>query len=545
MPIINKKNIKLMELQKQIKELTRKLEEQLKISESEIDLLSHLGNLFSTGYFQYNFSTGKLYINQSLKELFENCIPNMEYSPSVLIESAQMEDKAFLEDLFSQPKTQKKKISGQFKLIQRSKDYKEIKLFQISGMYERNTHGEDILACLVRDISKENKQLRELQRNFEKATEADKIKTFFLLNISHNIRTPMNSILGFAELLSMTDPGPERRREFIQVIKKQSKNLMQFIDDVAEIAKYESGTLTVTKTPINLNLLINEIVRDIENIRSESYKEHTKIQVSLPSRDGLEFFSDAGRLHQVFMNLVNHSLKYTLQGYIELGYKMPADNRVEFFVKDTSQGLGKEELKNIFDRFGQFTREDASRYNEETGLGLIIAKSIVKLLGGKLTFEPNSDSGFIFMFNLPFESPPKHLNHCIEDELLTGYYKWNNRVILIVEDEEVNGLFLEAVFQETGARTLYAKNGQQAIELCKSINKIDMILMDIRMPVMSGIKATQEIRKFNQSIPIIAQTALSTEEDRQNCLLAGCNDTITKPIEVGELLHLANRYFSG
>lgn len=545
MPIINKKNIKLMELQKQIKELTRKLEEQLKISESEIDLLSHLGNLFSTGYFQYNFSTGKLYINQSLKELFENCIPNMEYSPSVLIESAQMEDKAFLEDLFSQPKTQKKKISGQFKLIQRSKDYKEIKLFQISGMYERNTHGEDILACLVRDISKENKQLRELQRNFEKATEADKIKTFFLLNISHNIRTPMNSILGFAELLSMTDPGPERRREFIQVIKKQSKNLMQFIDDVAEIAKYESGTLTVTKTPINLNLLINEIVRDIENIRSESYKEHTKIQVSLPSRDGLEFFSDAGRLHQVFMNLVNHSLKYTLQGYIELGYKMPADNRVEFFVKDTSQGLGKEELKNIFDRFGQFTREDASRYNEETGLGLIIAKSIVKLLGGKLTFEPNSDSGFIFMFNLPFESPPKHLNHCIEDELLTGYYKWNNRVILIVEDEEVNGLFLEAVFQETGARTLYAKNGQQAIELCKSINKIDMILMDIRMPVMSGIKATQEIRKFNQSIPIIAQTALSTEEDRQNCLHAGCNDTITKPIEVGELLHLANRYFSG
>ena len=545
MPIINKKNIKLMELQKQIKELTRKLEEQLKISESEIDLLSHLGNLFSTGYFQYNFSTGKLYINQSLKELFENCIPNMEYSPSVLIESAQMEDKAFLEDLFSQPKTQKKKISGQFKLIQRSKDYKEIRLFQISGMYERNTHGEDILACLVRDISKENKQLRELQRNFEKATEADKIKTFFLLNISHNIRTPMNSILGFAELLSMTDPGPERRREFIQVIKKQSKNLMQFIDDVAEIAKYESGTLTVTKTPINLNLLINEIVRDIENIRSESYKEHTKIQVSLPSRDGLEFFSDAGRLHQVFMNLVNHSLKYTLQGYIELGYKMPADNRVEFFVKDTSQGLGKEELKNIFDRFGQFTREDASRYNEETGLGLIIAKSIVKLLGGKLTFEPNSDSGFIFMFNLPFESPPKHLNHCIEDELLTGYYKWNNRVILIVEDEEVNGLFLEAVFQETGARTLYAKNGQQAIELCKSINKIDMILMDIRMPVMSGIKATQEIRKFNQSIPIIAQTALSTEEDRQNCLLAGCNDTITKPIEVGELLHLANRYFSG
>jgi CheY-like chemotaxis protein len=123
-------------------------------------------------------------------------------------------------------------------------------------------------------------------------------------------------------------------------------------------------------------------------------------------------------------------------------------------------------------------------------------------------------------------------------------YRWNDKVILIVEDEEINGLFLEAVFHDTEARTLYAKNGAQAIELCKSINKIDLILMDIRMPVMNGLKATQEIRKFNQSIPIIAQTALSLQEDRQQCLLAGCNDTITKPIDVEELLSLVNKYIS-
>jgi CheY-like chemotaxis protein len=189
-------------------------------------------------------------------------------------------------------------------------------------------------------------------------------------------------------------------------------------------------------------------------------------------------------------------------------------------------------------------KQNYSRYDDQTGLGLNIARSILKLLGGKLTYESDIEQGTSFVFNLPYEPAPVH-SRSIEEELaFNGKYKWNNKVILIVEDEEVNGLFLEAVLQETGARTLYAKNGLQAIELCKSISKIDLILMDIRMPVMNGLKATQEIRKFNTNVPIIAQTALTLEEDRQNCLLAGCNDTVIKPIEVEELLYLINKYFA-
>jgi len=545
MPIINKNNLKLKELRTQIQVLNQQLEKQKRDRENEINSLTQLNNLLSIGYFQYNFSNDSFFINDSLKTQFANCLINQELNPRALIESVHPDDKLFIEEIF-QPKSTGKKIGGQFKLTQRNKDSREIKLFQLNGIYDKNNEDEDILTCIIRDITKENKLLKDLQRNLDKATESDKIKTIFLLNISHNIRTPMNSILGFAELLSMTDPGPERRREFIQVIKKQSKSLLQLIDNVAEIAKYESGTLTITKTPVNLNLLINEIVRDIENIRSEIRKEHVKIIVSLPLEEGIEIFIDAGRLHQVFINLVNHSLKYTLDGYIELGYKNPSENKIEFFVKDTSQGIEKEDLKNIFDRFGQFSVDESSRYNEESSLGLNIAKSIVKLLGGKINFETNSDSGFIFEFTLPYEIPPVQINHTIEDdEVIAEHYKWKNRVILIVEDEEVNGLFLEAVFQETGAQTLYAKNGKQAIELCKSINKIDLILMDIKMPVMNGLKATQEIKKFNKNIPIIAQTALSSEEDIENCMLAGCNDTITKPIEVDELLQLVNKYFTG
>ena len=545
MAMLNKNNLKLKELRSQIKELNQQLEKERQEKQNELDSINQLNNLLSVGYSQYNFSTESFFINDFLKTQFDNCFDDTQISPKMLIEAVHQDDRLFIEDIFAQPKPAGKKISGQFKLTQRIKDNKETKFFQLNGIYYKNSNEQNILTCAIHDVTKENKQIKDLQRNLDKATESDKIKTLFLLNISHNIRTPMNSILGLSELLNMHDPGPERRKEFIQIIKKQSKNLLQLIDNVAEIAKYESGILTITKTPVNLNLLINEIVRDIENIRSEIRKENVKIIVSLPVEEGIEIFIDAGRLHQIFINLINHSLKYTLKGYIELGYRLPIENKIVFFVKDTSQGIEKEDLKNIFDRFGQYSADDSNRYNEETSLMLNISKSIVKLLGGKINFDTNADSGFIFEFTLPYEPPPQQTDHTLtSDEEIASHYKWNNKVVLIVEDEEVNGFFLEAIFQETGAQTLYAKNGKQAIELCKSINKIDIILMDIRMPVMNGIKATAEIKKLNKNIPIIAQTALSSEEDRENCLLAGCDDAITKPIDVGELLQKVNKYFT-
>jgi len=305
------------------------------------------------------------------------------------------------------------------------------------------------------------------------------------------------------------------------VIKKQSKGLLQLIDDVAEIARYENGSMTITKTPVNINLLFNDIIKDIDNIRSASRKDHVIITQKIPSRGGVEIYTDGGRLHQVFINLVTHSLKYTVEGNIEIGYALPEENRIDFYVKDTSPGLTREELKSIFDQFSLKNKTDFGRYDDETGLGLTIAKSIIKLLGGRINAESEEENGVTFNFSLPYEAIPSQITQSIEEELISSQYKWNDRVILIVEDEDVNGLFLEAVFQETGAQTLLAKNGREAIELCKSINKIDLILMDLKMPIMNGLKATEEIRKFNSSIPIIAQTALSQDIDRQNCLLSG------------------------
>lgn len=552
-----RKNGLIKDLEQRISELESKnselcgsiasLENTILLLNSERNILEidDIFRLLAAGYFIYNFSKQQITISPSLQELFDSCLSEKINTAQDIIKNVHLEDKAMITDLFSIPKGARKRISGQFRLIPKSKESKEMKYFSWSGSYYKPDQDENMLICAIRDISKEVKQLRDLQRSKEKAEESDNLKTIFLYNISHNIRTPMNSIFGFAELLSLTDLGAEKRKEFISVIKKQSKNLLQLIDDVAEIAKYESGTLTITKSKCNLDLILYEIKRDVDNLRSAVRKEQVEIQQVFPKKEGIEVYTDAGRLHQIFYNLISYSLKYSLQGSIQFGYEQVENDKINFFVRNPSFQISKEEQKYLFDRSSQYDVNTFNRYDDETGLRLTIAKGILKLLGGKIWVESDEEIGTVFNFSIPFEQAPIVVAESFDEELSkTVQYKWNDKVILIVEDEEVNGLFLEAVFNEAEAQTLYAKNGHQAIELCKSISKIDLILMDIRMPVMNGLDATREIRIFNKTVPIIAQTALALEEDRQNCILAGCNEAIIKPIDVEELLKLVNKYLS-
>ena len=502
--------------------------------------------LFSSAYFIYNIKSEAFQSNASFNALMREFCDSDQVSGDMFLKGIHPDDKAAFYEIFAEPKSIKRRINFTFRFIPISKEAREIQYFMLKGFYSSLPDNSLILLCGIRNVSRETKALRELQRNFEKADSSDKIKTHFLLNISHHIRTPMNSILGFAELLSMTDPPAERRREFIQVIKKQSKSLLQLIDDIAEIAKYETGQMTVAKAPVNLNLLLGEIISEVESIRSPEGKEAVKMVFHSPTAQGLEMYTDAGRIHQVFSSIISHSLKYTIEGYIEIGYRLPDEGKISFFIKDTSKGVNKESIRQLFEKMILPANTEESRYNEETTLNLSIARSIVKLLGGRLNVEEMEEGGIKFSWALPFETPPSGNNETAIDDLsLNLNYKWNDKLILIVEDEEVNGVFLEAVLQETGARTLYARNGIQAIELIKSMpEKIDLVLMDIKMPVMNGLKATQEIRKFNIKLPIVAQTALAMEEDKQQCLLAGCNDSITKPIDVEELLRIINKYFT-
>ena len=244
--------------------------------------------------------------------------------------------------------------------------------------------------------------------------------------------------------------------------------------------------------------------------------------------------TDPGRLQQVLHYLLDNAIKYTEKGYIQFGYELKDNKNLLFFVKDTGIGITKEAQKHLFNRFKQ--KEEAyDKHTTNKGLGLTIARSIVELLGGKIYVESTPSVGTCFSFTLPLNKIEKHTPQVVTENKLLTNINWRNKIILIAEDDEVNYHFLEAVFADTQAQLIHVNNGSQAIEICRTIAKIDIILMDIKMPEKSGYEAIQEIKKFRKDIPIIVQTAYTQKEDKAKYQAAGCDDYISKPIDI-ELL---------
>jgi len=432
-------------------------------------------------------------------------------------------------------------VSFEFRIIS-GKEPKEICYCLCKVARVANTDlNQDFIIGIITDNSSIEKARKELARANEKAEETERLKNTLLTNISHEIRTPMNAIIGFSELLNIGKLDVEKRKDYARTIRNQGNMLLKLIDDVTELIKFESGQVSIAKTKCNLNILLKEILI-IANQQMKTWnKENLEIKQELPDKDGLVVYTDPGRLQQVIINLISNSIKFTEKGFIEFGYKLPADEKVEFYVKDTGIGLSKEQQKNVFNRFA--AEEMVTRKNEGSGIGLTLSKHLVKLLGGKIGVESEPGKGAVFQFTIPYELTPYefHDYSSVMEEHLPEY-NWKDKVILIVEDDEVNFRFLEALMQENDAQILHAENGYQAVQLCKSINKIDLVLMDIKMPEMDGFEATRQIRKFNKKIPVIAQTAYILEIDKNKCFDAGCNECITKPIDIKDFLDMVNSF---
>jgi signal transduction histidine kinase/ActR/RegA family two-component response regulator len=469
-----------------------------------------------------------------------NIIENIPDNFNALLNIIHVDDQESFRSLF-QKLSSKATVRCQSRLIHQKTDSKDVKPVEFIFI---NKNSDNVL-IVIKDVSEQSKQRRELLKAKEKIEESDKLKATLLSNISHQIRTPLNSITGFSELLVSIDTDQKKRKDYIDIIKRQSKRILNLIDDISEISKLDAGTINISKNPCNLKLLLNELMIGLNQQRTEKRKELVELELKLPETDSFEILTDSGRLHQILLNIINFSLRHTPQGKIQIGYRIDHSiNKIEFFIHDTSDGLTKDEQKVVFNRFMVIDNSENMKL-EDPGLGLTIAYEIIKAIGGKIWVESEKGKGTSFYFNIPYEQVTEN-EHVVEIHETISSKKNNlqNKVILIVDDEDVNAMFLDAVFQGTGVQLLFAKNGLQALELVKNINKIDLILMDLKMPVMNGIKATQEIRKHNTTIPIIAQTALVSEEDRINTLSAGCNDTITKPIEVEEILELVNSYLA-
>jgi len=389
-------------------------------------------------------------------------------------------------------------------------------------------------------VSKDIQNIKDYEKELiiekERAELSDKLKSAFLANMSHEIRTPMNGILGFSGLLSRADLSEDKRVQYTNIIQSNSEQLLTIINDILDISKIEAGQIEIYKSEFELSKLFNYLFisykQQINSKNLEFYKKHNETQLFINT--------DESKLKQIITNLINNAIKFTHNGSIEIGYTVKSKH-IEFFVKDTGIGITREQQKIIFDRFRQVELTSARKYGG-TGLGLSISKAFLKKLGGKIWLESKIGKGSTFYFTIPLEKISKSkIIIKKEDVIKQTFNKYKGKTILIAEDEISNFYLLQEMFEENKANLVHVKNGKDAVEKCKT-EKIDLVLMDIKMPIMDGYEATKQIKKTKPNIPVIAQTAHAMTDDKAKALKAGCNDYITKPIDEDRLKDILSKY---
>ena len=382
------------------------------------------------------------------------------------------------------------------------------------------------------DISERKLMEKKLIKAKEKAEESDKLKSAFLANMSHEIRTPMNGILGFASLLNEPNLSGESQKMYIKLIEKSGIRMLEIINNIISISKIESGLIEVNNIEFNINEQQENLYTFFKS-EVEAKKIDFSFKSSLPFESAI-IKTDKDKFLSVLTNLIKNAIKYTEKGSIEFGYNLKG-KFLEFYIKDTGIGIESNRQKVIFERFIQADIEDKMAV-QGAGLGLSISKAYVKILGGKIWVESETGKGSAFYFTIPYNTlsvNKKDKNNVISAGEIENKSKRLN--ILLVEDDEISILLINAMFERTNFNILQAKNGIEAVELCQNKQDIDLILMDIRMPEMDGYEATRQIRKFNKDVIIIAQTAFALSGDKEKSIEAGCNEYITKPITKGKL----------
>ncbi len=396
---------------------------------------------------------------------------------------------------------------------------------------------------ICRDITERHKSEIELKEAKEKAEESDRLKSAFLANMSHEIRTPMNAIVGFSDLLVDTDTSSDDREELVKHINNNCNTLLYLIDDIIDLAKIEASEFSVVKKDMNVNKLMKELDITYSEFRRKINKDHLEIKWDKTHyKNNFILSTDLFRLKQIMTNLLDNAFKYTDQGFVRFGYEILKEEKlVKFYVTDTGIGIPQDKQNQIFERFNKLESSKSKIYRG-TGLGLTITKNIVKKLGGNIRLNSEVNKGSTFYFTLPLDINNQPVEKKTKEIIQNQQYHWEGKTILIVEDEISNYKYLEMLLKNKGLNILHTTDGKETIEICKKRKAIDLILLDIKMPVLDGIEATKIIRTFNPDIPIIAQTAFAMPEDKELILKSGCNDYLAKPIKTNELMKLLHQY---
>lgn len=387
------------------------------------------------------------------------------------------------------------------------------------------------LVLVKTEYNKESKNVIEKQNHLIAANNA---RSRFLANISHEIRTPLNGVMGMASLLEASSPNAEQR-EYVQTIKISSKRLLKIINEILDYSKAEAGKTELRIEPFSLI----ECVEDAININSsKALEKGLKLSYYIEKNISNRLSGDGGKIQQVLVNLIGNAIKFTETGNIHVSVqrinKVDQHIILEFSVQDSGIGIPKESIENLFEAFTQVD-DSRTRLQSGTGLGLAISKHFVELMGGNIWVKSIEKQGSIFYFTIELSvlknqtfattvAPPLSIDNQIASKTALD--------ILLVEDDKINRLLAVRVLEKMGYKPHTANNGQEAINILEK-HPYDLVLMDIQMPVLDGLEATQIIRqKLSHQPTIIAMTANAMLEDQRLCEAAGMDDFLAKPIDV-------------
>jgi PAS domain S-box-containing protein len=383
----------------------------------------------------------------------------------------------------------------------------------------------------MHDITDRKNVTEALKLAKEKAEASDKLKTEFLNNISHEVRTPLNGILGFAEIMSLHDLSEEEKKESLAMLLESSNRLLNTITNYMDISLITSGSLSVNNKDFIPVLILRKI---FNNFESACRAKKLELFMDIPEHSGdYSVNSDPEICQKILSHFLDNAVKFTEKGCIRFGFNQMAEN-VEFFVKDTGIGINLDSFSTIFERFVKESK-GPYRISEGSGLGLSIASGMAEAIGGKIKLESSAGTGSCFFLTIPV-----NINIKVSSPVTPGKAPDKpgfGSMILIAEDDETNFYYLNALMtKKTDVRILHALNGREAIELFRTNPDIKLILMDMKMPEIDGFEATRQIKMINKNVIIIAITAYAMSGDEERIIAAGCDGYLSKPINKKSLL---------
>ncbi len=412
----------------------------------------------------------------------------------------------------------------------------------LSGFYE---NGKLYFQAAFHDISEKILLQKELMQSRELAEKSSSLKSNFLADISHDIRNPLNAILGFARILAEEEKlSEEERLHYGGLIQSNGKNLLRLINDIIDVSKIEGNQLKIEEVNFKLNGLMEDVYLSFQ--KQVKLRPNLKLQLITGVKDpNIIIKSDPERIRQILYNLLSNAIKYTSKGEIKFGYTLEEEKHIRFFVEDTGIGIAPEHLDFIFNRFSREQKPETKNI-KGAGLGLNISTKLSNLLGGTLQAESTLGKGSIFYFKIPV----KFLNYdhkftASQNPKIGGAKSvdWSDYHILIADDDAINFELLRIILSKTRVKISKATNGQEAIDILERDNSINLMLLDIQMPVMNGYEAIKHIRRLKPDMPVIAQTAVNLEKQDDNSENT-FNDCISKPIDVNTLIKTVGKYLA-